>query len=80
MRVRRARGMQIQATSLQPLPEGENENSPGWSAAEPWEGISTQPPRPVGTVETHPLNVMRIIFNAMLLEKCDAGFKIVIDD
>jgi hypothetical protein len=69
--------MQIQATSLQPLPEGENENSPGWSAAEPWESIPLPdaPSRRDG--RNLPTHVTRIVFDAVLVEKGNAGFKII---
>src|ERR1035437_9099407 len=54
-----------------PLPEGENENSPGWSAAEPWESVPNPaaPSRRDG--RNSPPHVARIVFNAVLLEKGD---------
>jgi len=70
--------MRVQVASLRSLPEGEGENSPGWSPPwrmEPWEGAA--PSRRDG--RTSPPNISRIIFNAVLFEKGDIlGLKIAL--
>jgi hypothetical protein len=48
--------------SLPFLPEGGTENSPGCSAAEPWDFVRTRPPRPVGADRRH---MTGIVFDAI---------------
>ena len=64
-----SRSLQL-LSSARFLPEGENENSPGWSAAEPWVyDATTRPSRRAG--RNSPPHVARIVFNAMFFEERD---------
>jgi len=66
--------LQIRAALQLSLPEGDDENSPGWSPrtrTEPWESDpkETAPSRRDG--RNSPPNIARIVFDAVLLEKGD---------
>ena len=66
--------MQVRAAFVSHLPEGEGENSPGWSPlerTEPWEAgpKETAPSRRAGRNSAP--HVAWIVFNAVLLEKGD---------
>ncbi len=63
--------MHVRSTSLHPLPEGGSENSPGWSAAEPWDHVANTPPPSRRDGRNLPPHVARIVFNAVFREKRD---------
>jgi len=65
-------GLESQGPALTLLPEGGNENSPGWSPpqrTEPWEGsqATRRAPRRAGRIS--PPHVARIVFDAMFLQE-----------
>jgi len=61
--------IRVRAASLRALPEGEDENSPGWSTAEPWEGVPTPaaPSRRDGRISAP--HVAGIVINPVFLKK-----------
>jgi len=64
--------MRTRATSLKPLPEGENDNSPGWSPpqrTEPWEQAAATPAKSRRDDRNSPPNISRIIIDVMFLQK-----------
>lgn len=66
----RAREMRTRAIPRM-LPEGDGENSPGWSAAKPWEGMPfvAPPSRRDGRSSTP--NIPWVVFDAMLVQESD---------
>jgi hypothetical protein len=61
----------IQSPAPHCLPKGGDENSPGWSTAQPWDCIRPHLARPVGTDRNLSPHITRVVFDAMLLQKCD---------
>ena len=66
--------VQVRSTSLPSLPEGERENSPGWSPpqrTEPWEYVANTPAPSRRDGRNLPPNIARIVFNLMFFQKGD---------
>lgn len=76
MRAGRLNGDDMQGLANSPLslPEGEIENSPGWSPpgrTEPWDASPTAPTSPRGADRESPPDVARVELDTMFLEKCN---------
>ncbi len=52
------------------LPEGANENSPGWSAAEPWECAAVGHEESRWDDRNLSPHIARVVFDAMLFQNC----------
>ena len=66
--------MPIRSAWVASLPEGEDENSPGWSPpwrTEPWEGVANVPVPSRRDGRNLPPNITGIIFNVVLLGEGD---------
>jgi hypothetical protein len=67
-------GPESQNPALSRVPEGQNENSPGWSSrqrTEPWEGRQNAPRASRRAARNSPPHVTRIVFDAMFLQERD---------
>ena len=76
MRAGRLNGDDMQGLANSPLslPEGEIENSPGWSPpgrTEPWDASPTAPTSPRGADRESPPDLARVELDTMFLEKCN---------
>lgn len=66
--------METQAGLRVSLPEGEGENSPGWSSrkrTQPWESVANTPATPRRGVRNSSPNVAWVVFNPVLVQECD---------